>query len=199
LRQYIVVFLIVFVITTPHVIHTRTTTSVPPEKSHVDLTPPATPILFGEIEHALARISFDLDKGLQLNQKTASSLSIAVAAAPDEIDSNEQQHISFLIQKSFPGNHGRQLTSLFINFYDYKLAEARLLDNRHSDWGIQDEYNWLDQQEALQNKYLGKHTSSQLYNAQRALARHLLHDREKHLRQIEAPSRSPDDVESNRE
>jgi hypothetical protein len=124
-------------------------------------------------EQALLAIKANEVGDLILNANTAKILKKAVSKLPSKMNTAELQRVEFLVAEGLPGKAGQQLATVMTNFYHFKQATDIADASTNAKQNKQSKALSFQQSILRQKRYLGEHTSKQLFGKKNALNNYL--------------------------
>tara|TARA_R110001592_G_scaffold10098_1_gene52589 strand:- start:31646 stop:32332 length:687 start_codon:yes stop_codon:yes gene_type:complete len=124
-------------------------------------------------EQALLKIKQSKSGDLILNASTAKVLEKAVSTLPPQMQTDELQRVDLLVSKGLPGRAGQELASVVTNFYNYQQALKSANSTVNTPQYTFDQERSFKQMVLLQEQYLGKDISGQLFGRQNRINHYL--------------------------
>tara|TARA_R110002167_G_scaffold94762_9_gene252723 strand:+ start:97 stop:717 length:621 start_codon:yes stop_codon:yes gene_type:complete len=124
-------------------------------------------------EQELIKIKHSNSGELILNASTAKVLEKAISTLPTQMKKDELQCLELLITKGLPGRAGRQLASIFTDFYYYQQALNGTNSTASKQPDINDQEQSFKHRVWLQEKYLTKDISERFFGRQNRLNSYL--------------------------
>lgn len=128
------------------------------------------PFDFEASEQILLTIQPNKNGAMTLNANTAKVLDEAVSKLPQRLSDSAIQRLALLVTKGLTGKSGHELAQIFTQFYQFKQA-WNAVKNTPPD--TMNKEALFHKMVLLQNKYLGKHMSSQLFGKKNAVTHYL--------------------------
>lgn len=132
---------------------------------------------FEAMERALFRIKFNKAGEVKLSSNTSNALERLMTRFPSGMDADLTQRVHLLIAEVYPGDKGKSVARLVMNFHDFYLAQQVLEKEKPVESGVLAAEARFYELVKLKETYLGKAVSDTLFAEQHALALYIFERR----------------------